>query len=153
MLLVTTLRIPLIAHLQCDGTRPRCNRCRDNGQKCEYDVAEGVSRVDRIKIRRMDSRTSELEDLKRIVTSLRSGTDDHAAAILARLRLGEPPEDIAKTLLMTAPLEAAGKNSRYALLICYMCLLQYVNNPATAYWARSLPTPLRAGRLTGRPLV
>ncbi|CAN9123730.1 unnamed protein product, partial [Alternaria alternata] len=59
----------------------------------------------------MDSRTSELEDLKRIVTSLRSGTDDHAAAILARLRLGEPPEDIAKTLLMTAPLEAAGQNS------------------------------------------
>ncbi|CAN9170838.1 unnamed protein product [Alternaria alternata] len=57
----------------------------------------------------MDSKTGELEDLKRIVTLLRSGTDDRAAAILARLRLGEPLEDVAKTLV-TAPPVVSGQS-------------------------------------------
>ncbi|KAL6154243.1 hypothetical protein ACJBU6_07518 [Exserohilum turcicum] len=55
-----------------------------------------------MKIMKRDSITGELEDLKRIVTSLRSGTDDQAAAILARLRLGDAPEDVAKSLSMTS---------------------------------------------------
>ncbi|KAL1801189.1 hypothetical protein ACET3X_001531 [Alternaria dauci] len=55
-----------------------------------------------MKIMKRDSMTGELDDLKRIVISLRSGTDDQAAAVLARLRLGEAPEDVAKTLPMTA---------------------------------------------------
>ena len=56
----------------------------------------------------------ELEDLKRILTSLRSGTDDQAAAVLARLRLGESPEDVAKSLPTTASPAAFGQPSRYA---------------------------------------
>lgn len=51
-----------------------------------------------MKIMKRDSMTGELEDLKRIVNFLRSGTDDQAAAILARLRLGDTPEDVAKSL-------------------------------------------------------
>ncbi|KNG47873.1 hypothetical protein TW65_05372 [Stemphylium lycopersici] len=88
---------------KCDGTRPRCNRCKDNDLICQYDVAEGVSRAERMKIMKRDSITGELEDLKRIVTSLRSGTDDQAAAILARLRLGDTPEDVAKSLPLLSP--------------------------------------------------
>ncbi|CAN9100212.1 unnamed protein product [Alternaria alternata] len=93
---------------KCDGTRPQCNRCKENKLSCQYDVAEGVSRAERMKIMKRDSMTGELDDLKRIVTSLRSGTDDQAAAVLARLRLGEAPEDVAKTLPMTASPAASG---------------------------------------------
>lgn len=64
-----------------------CNRCRDRDLTCQYDVAEGVSRAERIKIIERDSVNGELEDLRRIVTLLRLGTDDQAAAVLARLRL------------------------------------------------------------------
>jgi hypothetical protein len=61
-----------------------------------------------------DSTVGELEDLKRIVTALRSRTDDQAAAILARLRLGELPGDVAKTLSTTASLTASRQTPRYA---------------------------------------
>ncbi|KAK1912023.1 hypothetical protein P3342_012506 [Pyrenophora teres f. teres] len=98
---------------KCDGTRPRCNRCNDNDLTCQYDVAEGVSRAERMKIMKRDSITGELDDLKRIITSLRSGTDDHAAAVLARLRLGESPEDVAKSLPMTASPATSGQPPRH----------------------------------------
>jgi len=94
---------------KCDGTRPRCNRCKENDLSCQYDVAEGVSRAERMKIMKRDSMTGELDDLKRIVTSLRSGTDDQAAAVLARLRLGEAPEEVAKTLPMTVSPAISGQ--------------------------------------------
>ena len=58
--------------------------------------------------------SGELEDLKRILTSLRSGTDDQAAAVLARLRLGESPEDVAKSLPTTASSAVSGQLPRYA---------------------------------------
>jgi hypothetical protein len=62
-----------------------------------------------------DSVNGELEDLKRIVTLLRSGTDDQAAAVLARLRLGELSENVAQTLPMTAASRAeSGRPLRYA---------------------------------------
>ena len=67
-----------------------------------------------MKIMKRDSITGELEDLKRIVTSLRSGTDDQAAAILARLRLGDAPEDVAKSLSMTSSPAASTQPPRYA---------------------------------------
>ena len=69
-----------------------------------------------MKIMKRDSITGELEDLKRIVTSLRSGTDDQAAAILARLRLGDTPEDVAKSLPMLSPASSV-QPPRYASLI------------------------------------
>jgi hypothetical protein len=61
-----------------------------------------------------DSTIGELEDLKRIVTALRSRTDDQAASILARLRLGELPGDVAKALPTTASPTASSQTPRYA---------------------------------------
>ena len=111
---------------------------------CQYDVAEGVSRAERMKIMKRDSITGELDDLKRIVTSLRSGTDDQAAAILARLRLGEPPEDVAKSLsLVSSPAPAAAQPPRYASLhhsFLSGCKKEkHIGNWSSAYWARSRP--------------
>lgn len=81
-----------------------------------------------MKIMKRDSMTGELDDLKRIVTSLRSGTDDQAAAVLARLRLGEAPEDVAKTLPMTASPATSGHPPRYASLDHSILWLQHIDN-------------------------
>lgn len=69
-----------------------------------------------MKIMKRDSMTGELEDLKRIVNFLRSGTDDQAAAILARLRLGDTPEDVAKSLSLVPSPAASTQPPRYASL-------------------------------------
>ena len=69
-----------------------------------------------MKIMKRDSITGELDDLKRIITSLRSGTDDQAATILARLRLGETPEDVAKSLSLASSPGTAAQPPRYASL-------------------------------------
>lgn len=79
-----------------------------------------------MKIMKRDSITGELEDLKRIITSLRSGTDDQAAAVLARLRLGESPEDVAKSLPMTVS-PASGQPPRYAPLDYNLPLAHHIN--------------------------
>lgn len=96
-----------------------------------------------MKIMKRDSMTGELDDLKRIVTSLRSGTDDQAAAVLARLRLGEAPEEVAKTLPMTVSPAISGQPPRYAFDHSFLWL-QQVDNPGSAYWVRSLQTLLEA---------
>jgi hypothetical protein len=83
----------------------------------------------------------ELDDLKRIVTSLRGGTDNQAAAVLARLRLGESPEDVAKSLPATASTVAPFRPPRYALLDPSVFWRQH-DNPVSAYWPRSLRTRL-----------
>ncbi|CBX99014.1 hypothetical protein LEMA_P082530.1 [Plenodomus lingam JN3] len=87
-----------IGKAKCDGTRPRCNRCRDNEVVCQYDVAEGVSRAERMKLLKRDSMTGRMEELERIVNFLRSGSDLQASTVLARLRLGERVEEVAKSL-------------------------------------------------------
>ena len=84
----------------------------------------------------------ELDDLKRIVTSLRSGTDNQAAAVLARLRLGESPEDVAKSLPATTSPAGPFQPPRYALPAYGVLWLQTVDNPVSAYWPRSLWTRL-----------
>ncbi|KAH8622001.1 hypothetical protein IG631_23396 [Alternaria alternata] len=59
-----------------------------------------------------DSVIEELEDLKRIITSLRSETDDQAAAVLGRLRFGELPGNVTKTLYMTGSSALYGQPPR-----------------------------------------
>ncbi|KAF2027123.1 hypothetical protein EK21DRAFT_72682 [Setomelanomma holmii] len=83
---------------KCDGTRPRCIRCKDNDYPCQYDVAEGVSRAERMKLLRRDSMSSKVEEMERVLKALRSGSDEQASNILARLRLGERLEEVAKGL-------------------------------------------------------
>lgn len=65
---------------------------------CHYDVPEGVSRAERMKLLKRDSMSGRVEELERIVNSLRSSSDLQASTILARLRLGERVEEVAKSL-------------------------------------------------------
>lgn len=98
---------------QCDGVRPRCIRCRDNDFACQYDVPEGVSRAERMKLLKRDSISSRVEEMERIMHVLRSGSDTQASTLLARLRLGERMDVVAKTLPQT-PSSILVSNPRYA---------------------------------------
>ncbi|KAH9876439.1 hypothetical protein J1614_003570 [Plenodomus biglobosus] len=94
---------------KCDGLRPRCNRCRDNDVVCQYDVAEGVSRAERMKLLKRDSMSGKVDELERIVNFLRSGSDLQASTVLARLRLGERVEEVAKSLPATSSTSGQSK--------------------------------------------
>lgn len=101
---------------QCDGIRPRCTRCSENDMPCQYDVAEGVSRVERMKLLKRDSMSSRVEEMERIMHALRSESDAQATSILARLRLGERVEDIARSLPPTATSSNSSLPARYGIL-------------------------------------
>lgn len=83
---------------QCDGNRPICNRCRENDITCQYDVPEGVSRAERMKLLKRESTSGRIEELERVMSALRTGSDIEASTLLARLRLGERVDEIAKSL-------------------------------------------------------
>lgn len=87
---------------KCDGNRPRCTRCRDNDLACLYDVAEGVSRAERMKLLKRESMSSRVDELERVISVLRSGSDIEASTLLARLRLGERVDDVARSLPTTS---------------------------------------------------
>lgn len=59
----------------------------------------------------MSSRFAEME---RVINALRSGSDVQASFLLARLRLGERVDDVAKTLPATAASMLVSKPPRYA---------------------------------------
>lgn len=104
----------MLIHYQCDGTRPRCTRCKDNDLMCQYDVAEGVSRAERMKLLKRESMSSRVEELERVMNGLRSGTDIEASTLLARLRLGERMDMIAKSLPPTTSSMLVSSPPRYA---------------------------------------
>jgi hypothetical protein len=82
-----------------------------------------------MKIMKRESMAPELDDLRRIVTSLRLGTDNQAATVLARLRLGETPENVAKSLPATAASPTISfQPPRYALSDHSTSWLQHVDN-------------------------
>ena len=83
---------------------------------CQYDVAEGVSRAERMKLLKRDSMSGRVEELERIVNYLRSSSDLQASTALARLRLGERVEEVAKSLPTTASSSTLFTPPRYASL-------------------------------------
>lgn len=54
-----------------------------------------------MKLLKRDSASGRAEELERVMNALRSGSDIEASMLLARLRLGERVDDIAKTLAPT----------------------------------------------------
>jgi len=99
---------------QCDGTRPQCARCSELDLTCQYDVAEGVSRAERMKILKRDGISTRADEMERVIRALRTTSDAEAATILARLRIGERVDDLAKSLppFLSSPVPT--KPPRYA---------------------------------------
>lgn len=77
-------------------------------------MAEGVSRAERMKLLKREGMSSRLEELERVLNVLRSGSDIEASTLLARLRLGERMDNIAKSLPPAAPMLHVSKPPRYA---------------------------------------
>ncbi|KAH4855471.1 hypothetical protein HBH75_086550 [Parastagonospora nodorum] len=84
--------------VKCDGTRPRCMRCSEMDLACHFDVAEGVSRAERMRLLKRETLSGRAEEMERVIQALRTSSDDQASAILARLRIGNRLDEVVKTL-------------------------------------------------------
>ncbi|KAF2164524.1 hypothetical protein M409DRAFT_56366 [Zasmidium cellare ATCC 36951] len=73
---------------KCSGQRPSCTRCTTRGQKCSYEVAkEGLTKREFFRDKHQEQQ-KELKAALTILEILREGSDQEAAATLARLRTG-----------------------------------------------------------------
>ena len=67
-----------------------------------------------MKLLKRDGASGRLEELERVMNVLRSGSDIEASTLLARLRLGERMDNIARSLPPIAPTMHVSKVPRYA---------------------------------------
>lgn len=82
---------------KCDENRPTCGRCAAIGTTCVYPGPD-LNWADRIRAELTTTRT-QLRVLQQVIDGLRSSNDEEAAFVLARLRLGEPIDALARSLL------------------------------------------------------
>lgn len=68
-----------------------------------------------MKLLKRESMSSRVEELERIMNVLRSGSDIEASTLLARLRLGERVDDVARSLPPTAFMIPVSTPPRYAM--------------------------------------
>lgn len=67
-----------------------------------------------MKLLKRDGLAGRYEGMERVINALRSGSDSQAVTLLARLRLGERVDEVAKTLPATATLMPVSTAPRYA---------------------------------------
>jgi hypothetical protein len=82
---------------KCSGQRPVCRFCSDRNLECSWDIGDGLTRTADLK-RKLQEATGRSEDLDTLVDAMRYGTDEVSTMLLARLRLGEPIEDLVTAL-------------------------------------------------------
>lgn len=80
-----------------------------------------------MKLLKREGMSSRVEELERIMNVLRSGSDIEASTLLARLRLGERVDDVARSLPPTTFMIPVSNPSRYAkgrfsIPSCVLCL-------------------------------
>lgn len=78
---------------RCTGDRPACQFCTEKGQECAYEVADGKTRTEDLKIK-VQQATERGERLGQLVGAMRSGTDKESSELLARLRVGATLDDL-----------------------------------------------------------
>jgi hypothetical protein len=87
---------------KCSGQRPVCRFCSDRNLECSWDIGDGLTRTADLK-RKLQEATGRSEDLDTLIHAMRHGTDDVSTMLLARLRLGEPIEDLVAALRTDSP--------------------------------------------------
>ncbi|KAK4199183.1 hypothetical protein QBC40DRAFT_282353 [Triangularia verruculosa] len=85
---------------KCDGKRSSCTECQRRAITCVYDRPEGLTRADQLKAEN-SALASQVSRLQHVVDRLRSSTDQDAALLLARLRLGDSVDQLANTVAAT----------------------------------------------------
>lgn len=92
---------------QCDGQRP-CASCTHRNVACEYESAVHETRQGALK-RKYQQVSAELDDTKAILTSLAKSDARIAENVFRRLRAGQSPQSIARTL--EAPISVNSANA------------------------------------------
>lgn len=83
---------------QCNGAHSSCSRCLHDSEPCVYDVPhEGMTKMTYLQ-QELNRLANASNDLARLFQCLRWRPDDEAAALLARLRLGESVGSIVANL-------------------------------------------------------
>jgi hypothetical protein len=67
-----------------------------------------------MKLLKRESMSGRAEEMERVIKALRTGSDDQASAVLARLRIGDRLDDIVKTLPPSTFSPVVSKPPRYA---------------------------------------
>lgn len=67
-----------------------------------------------MKLLKRDGMSSRVDEMERVIHALRSGSDIQASTLLARLRLGERVEAVAKTVPATTSSILVSNPPRYA---------------------------------------
>jgi hypothetical protein len=67
-----------------------------------------------MKLLKRESMSGRAEEMQRVITALRTGSDDQASAILARLRIGDRLNDVLKELPSSVSSPVVSNPSRYA---------------------------------------
>lgn len=80
--------------MKCFGERPACTRCVRKDEICIYDAAEGVSRQQDLRTR-LHSAEAELRQARGFIHNLQHSSNEDAALLLTRLRLGEDVAELA----------------------------------------------------------
>lgn len=78
-----------------------------------------------MKLLKRESMSGRVDELERVLSVLRSGSDIEASTLLARLRLGERVDDVARSLPSNSFMIPVSNPSRYAedrfsILRCWM---------------------------------
>ena len=92
--------------VRCNGNRPTCARCASTQTTCVYEGADGLNWVDRIRAELRASNT-QLATLQQVIHGLRSGSDNEASFILARLRTGESVNAVVRSMASSVTPPAA----------------------------------------------
>ncbi|KAH8711893.1 hypothetical protein GQ44DRAFT_730955 [Phaeosphaeriaceae sp. PMI808] len=129
--------------VKCDGMRPQCTRCGELHQPCQYDVPEGVTRSERMKLLRRESVINRAEELEHVIRALRTGSDEQASAILARLRIGDQVHEVAKELSPTTLSPMASGPSSLLTLDPSSTPANGISTDPTGTPSDSIPTPYR----------
>lgn len=82
---------------KCSAQRPICSSCKARGLICSWDVADGLTRYEdlRLKVQEAEMR---LNHLCILVGALRTGSNQTSTMLLAKLRLGVPIEELVRSL-------------------------------------------------------
>ncbi|KAK3679399.1 hypothetical protein LTR78_000960 [Recurvomyces mirabilis] len=100
-----------LAKAKCSGKHPSCARCEASNVTCVYDVSdEGVTRTQNLQ-QKLEVKSRDYDRVMSVLQRLQSGTDNEAAGLLARLRLGESVEQVTEDM---APRSIEGSTGRYS---------------------------------------
>lgn len=99
---IHSLRVMELAPMQmCNESAPSCERCSDAGVACKYDTGSvntyGINEQEDLRYR-LECRSREYQEAVFLLRVFRHGSDQDAAALLARLRVGHDVGTILESL-------------------------------------------------------